>query len=348
VAGFGLGRRSEDAPRRLRACLVLLALFATQVGLLVLTGPILAPATGQRWYGAIAFFAGLFGVAAAPLLSRAFLWAPLWLVPAWIFGHLLLQDQLVRADASVKSLLAQTRKLVLEEARIRAAMEPPPPLGPAFVTCLPPSWRSLPTLQWGFAEALRPPFAPEPLPCEVIPVHTYMYLGRGCAYPFHPPVEAQLHVQGIAPVALGLANPFDAFDTRMATADVGEIVASLGNRPQRWASFGSRGLVILDPGDAGDPDQEVVLRGRGLRFPVRLATDGVDAIEAFAYLPTIDYRRRIPVDGGELTVDLGPELEDYIAFRGTPIRFYLHFTGLRDEDPSRPFLSPLVKLRWEP
>jgi hypothetical protein len=342
----GLLRAHSQGIRTGPALKALGLLLLSQILFLGAAGPVLDAATAQRWYGAFAIFVGLWSVTVAPLLGGASRWAPLAILPLWLLAHLGLQDQLVRADRGVKRLLAQTEELIAGEERIRASLDPPPPLGPTFVSCLPHSWRGLPTLQWGFAEALRPPFRPSEPASTIYPVHTHMFLGRDRAWPLHPPVEAMVHVQGRAPVALALANPFDAFDTRIQVADLGAAIQALGNRPQHWEAFARRGLRVIAP--VVDPLAILELRGRPLSMPVRIDAAETGRVELFAFLPTVDYRQEAPLRDGIAELDLGPELEDYVAFRGTPIRIYLLAVGWRAEDPRRPFLSPLLTFDWRP
>ncbi len=346
MVGFGaLSLRRADSKAR-QALLILSVLFLGQFAFLALSGPTLHPSTGQRWYAAIAWWCAALAIPLASLWNRHRLFAPLWLLPAYLFGHFTVQDHLIRADRGVKSLLAKTWRMAHEEDAQRKSFDTPVPLGPIFVTCLPPSWRGLPTLQWGFSEALRPPFQSADPPAPIYPVHTYMYLGNDCAYPLHPPIEALLHVQGKFPHTLGSTNPFVDFTDEFGVVHVGPLIEALGNLPQKWPFFGGEILPIVTPRNPTVEEQP--LRGGDIQCRIVVESLGCEWIEFFAFLPTIDFRKKLRCEGATLEYDLGPELADYIRYRGIPTKLYVVAVGWKSTHPGRPFLSHAVTWSWTP
>ena len=335
VGAVWLGRR---APWPSRALGVLGAWLLPQLLLLLVTGPTLSPATGQRWYGALALVCGILALLASPLLAPRRWW---WVVPLpvlYLVGHLALQERLLEADRLARDVLMEL------EARLETL---PADTTAVFVSGLPEAHIGLPTLQWGLVDALRPPFRTRAPAVPIYPVHRFMELAdhRGAfaaphlAWPFHPPAELLLWETGRLPVALRYAEAdgrarLDALDISSwgppeAVAARLETLFPAG----RFALQGATGAVPR-PIDPAAPALDVTV-----------PTEGLSAVVFFCFSPEADMRLRMPVEGSFLTADLWPKLGDFARLHGGPTDLYVVPVGERQSDHAL-LLGPLTTFRW--
>lgn len=344
VSVLVMGWRAATAQLR-RTALTLLALFATQFVLLLLLDPTLHPSTGQRWYFAIALFAALLGTLSAPLLTRRTLFAPLWLLPAFVYGHVLVQQQLLAANAETQGLLRDAERMVHIEKKKRVE-EWKIDLGPVVFSCLPESRGGLPTFQWGVGDALATPFLATPLPAPVYPVQRFMYLGDQTEWKIHPPVEALLHIRGRQPYSIGPANPLAPDFGELRSADIHSLLEALGTKPWDWGSYFSGELAVLAPANAAS--EVIPARLSNLSLPLSVDSTGCEAVEFFCYLESVCMRHRIAATGAALQVDLGGVLGPYARFHGRATEIHIVAVGWRPDTPRRPKLSRVITWRAEP
>lgn len=332
----------HTTPTLRRVILGLLTLFATQLVLLLLLDPTLHPSTGQRWYAAIALFAGILGVLAAPLFTRKYAFAPLWLLPALLYGHVMVQGELVAANAETRELLHDAESMIRAE-KTKRVEQWKIDLGPIVFSCLPESHGGLPTFQWGVGDALSTPFLAQPLPAPIYPVQRFMYLGDHTAWKMHPPVEALLHIRGRQPYAIGPANPLAHEFGKLRSADIHSLIEALGTKPWDWKDYFSGELTVLEPPNAASETLPANLAA--LSLPLRVDSTGCEAVEFFCFLESVCMRHRIAASGADLRVDLGGVLAPYARFHGRTTEIHIVAVGWRADAPSRPKLSRVITWR---
>jgi|GEM_PF-4422174 hypothetical protein len=339
-----LGWRQALAVER-RAMLTLLVLFATQFILLVLLDPTLHPSTGQRWYVALAFFAGAVGTVCAGLFNVARGYAPLWLLPVVIYGHWQVQSELLRSNEETQTLLQSAERMVRAEKKKRVE-EWKIDLGPVLFSCLPESRAGFPTFQWGVSSALAPPFIAERLPSPVYPIHRFMYLGDHTNWKIHPPVEALLHIRGRQPYSIGPTNPLSPEFGELRSADVHSIIEALGDKPWDWKDYFGGELPILVPAEAAS--ELIPLDLQQDQMVVRVDGQGCNTIEVFCFLEGVDMRHsaRVPQasSSGVVPVELNltQELAPYARFFRRPTEIHLVVVGWREDAPRTPRLSRVI------
>lgn len=344
------GWRLASAAER-RAAFALLLLFATQFLLLVLLDPTLHPSTGQRWYSAIACFAGIVGTLSAGLFIRARAFAPLWLLPVVVLGHWRVQDEMLQSNSETQALLRSAEIMVRAEKKKRVE-DWKIDLGPVLFSCLPESRAGFPTFQWGVSSALAPPFISSPLPARIYPVHRFMYLGPQTNWKVHPPVEALLHIRGRQPYSIGPTNPLAPDFGELRSADVHSIITFLGDKPWDWKDYFGGELPVLLPQHAASELIPCDLSED--RLAVRVDARGCREIEFFCFLEGVDMRHRMPVpapapDGSALAeMDLSSELAPYARFFGRPTEIHIVAVGWRADDPARPKLSRVITFMARP
>jgi hypothetical protein len=334
VLGLVVGQGSQA---RGRAALLCLGLFILQFALLIVADPTIAPATGHRWVAATALWCGLLAAAFEPLLRRRWIWFPLLLLGPYLYGHVLVQGEHAKGNHFTQEILAKVR---------REIDTPPLMKGPAFVVNIPASHLGLPTCQWGFSEALGPPFYPNLPRIPVYPVLHDIALGPGFAYPYHAPVEALWYGRGEDPLILGTGSP-TSDPEQFVRVFIGDDTGPDGRWRRKPAAqleaevrslFHPSPLRVLEPSPKNswpaDPDT--------LRFTVE--TRGLTAVEFFCYLPNVSLRLQVPASAGEgeTTFDLWPMVRDYVRFPATRPRLFVVPVGYDPDSPARPRLGPLV------
>ncbi len=346
VFGWRLANGAER-----RAALTLLALFSTQFLLLVLLDPTLHPSTGQRWYAAIACFAGIVGALSAGLFIRARVFAPLWLLPVVVFGHWRVQNEMLQSNTETQALLRSAEVMVRAEKKKRVE-EWKIDLGPVVFSCLPESRAGFPTFQWGVSSALAPPFIGTSLPARIYPVHRFMYLGPQTNWKVHPPVEALLHIRGRQPYSIGPTNPLAPDFGELRSADVHSIITFLGDKPWDWKDYFGGELPVLLPEHAASELIPCDLSKD--RLLVRVDARGCREMEFFCFLEGVDMRHRMTVpppaaDGATCAeMDLTSELAPYARFFGRPTEIHVVVVGWRADDPARPKLSRVITFMARP
>jgi hypothetical protein len=334
----------RTTPPLLNPALALLALAALQFILLLLTSnPTLVPATGHRWYLALAFGCGALALCAAPLFERRGYAGPaILLFACYLGGHLVVQKQLREGDKSVKKVLLQLDAIGEKQDL---------PKGPMMVSCLPEARWGIPTFHWGLREAINPPFRPKAYPRTVYPIHRFMYLGGSKGHALHPPIEALLYALGYDPVMVTMKDPhvphsddLSQYDFTLPTGDpakpyvavpreeVAKYVASL---------FSPKTVEVLTP-----ELTSVARLPLSLRVSVNL--EGAVSAELFAFLPTFDTRIEMPARDGVASIEVGKKLSDYLRFHGGETDVFLIVVAYEDSAKTRRRLSPLITVRVTP
>jgi hypothetical protein len=334
VLGLVVGQGSKA---RGRAALLCLGLFIFQFALLTVVDPTIAPATGHRWVAATALWCGLLAAAFEPLLRRRWIWFPLLLLGPYLYGHVLVQREHAKGNHFAQEILAKVR---------REIDTPPLRKGPAFVVNIPASHLGLPTCQWGFSEALGPPFYPSPPRIPVYPVLQEIALGPGFAYPYHAPVEALWYGRGEDPLILttpALTSDPEAF-VRVFIGDDREPDGRWRRKPAQQLEAEVRTLFHATPLRVLKPMPVNAWPDEPKELWFTLDTRGLTAVEVFCYLPNVSVRVHVPAaaGAGETAVDLWPVIRDYVRFPATRPRLFVVLVGYDPDSPARPRLGPLV------
>ena len=319
----------------------LAALWLMQVLLLVLTSdPSLGPATGHRWYVALAYVCAMIATCALPLIVRANTWALCGLLVAlYAAAYFPVQHQLREGDQSAKKVLRQVLAIGQQEDL---------PEGPALVSCLPEARFGIPTFHWGLREALNPPFQSERFPRKIYPIHRFMYLGAHTEHKLHPPIEALLYASNRDPIMITMRDPhvphsddLRRFDFTLPTGDPQNPYMPIP--PSEVGPF-IRRLFDPTPVTWGGLNKHELDKTLPLDLPLEVVSEGAEEIEIFAFLPTFDTRLSLKPEEGRVAFNLGSKLNDYIRFLDGPCEFFL-LPLAWTEDRQRPRMGPLLTVR---
>lgn len=333
LAAFKPRRRARPQGRPALAAAA--GLLAAQVILLGLTEAAFAVPTGQRWHAALAFTGILLALLLHPLLSRPFLrWTGVLVLLPQVLGHVCVQDGLLEADRRARHVVTTTHRRLQQAA---------PEVDAVFVSGLASSYKGIPHFQWGFAEALRPPFRSRPHPAPVYPVHTFMELGGYEPWPTHPPVEALALAAGEHPLALHweLRKQLEPIVARPA-----ELAHHLGGRDGVRSFLEPRLPLEIRTRPGPGPHQ---VSGPPFEIPVELRAPGHASVELFCFLPAVDMRVTVPLEAGRGHVDLGRWLGEYLTFHGAPSVLYVVPVAPPRKRPGGGELrasGPLLRFRW--